>query len=77
MGHFVNWDDVPDAGLVPSGDYLLSIEDIEEATSKEAAKLMFNASFRVVEPVVLVNMPVYDMFVVGSDEDPSAEFAET
>lgn len=77
MGHIVEWDKIPDISLVPSGDYLISIEDIEETTSREASKVMFNACYRIMEPAAFENMPIYDTFVIGSNDDPGAQYQET
>ena len=78
MGRTVNWNDVPDVGqLLDQGIYVMSIEDIEEKSSQQTNKLMYSATFRVVEPEEFADMPAYDNFVIGTDDDPEAGMQET
>ena len=84
MGRQVNWDDVPDVGqLLPKGIYVLSIADIEERSTNInpetgiGGKLMYSPEFRVVEPADFADSPLYDNFVIGTDDDPEAGMEET
>ncbi len=77
MGRNVNWGEVPDSAIVPDGIYLVTIEEVTEGMSGDSEgrtpKLMYKAAHRIVEPVQFVNLPVYDNFVIGSDDDPNAD----
>ena len=67
-GYEVNWDEVPDSNLVPDGTYSLTVEDIEETQSANG-KLMYNASYRIGSPKEFKDMPIFENFVVGTDDD--------
>ena len=71
MGRAVNFDAVPDTGVVDTGMYQVSIAEIEETASKNG-KLMYNARLEIVEPTDFAGMGVFEAFVIGSDEDPDA-----
>lgn len=70
-GRQVNFDAVPDTGAIPDGIYQVSIADLEETASK-TGKLMYNTRFEVMEPADFAGMGIFEMFVIGSDEDPDA-----
>lgn len=72
------WDEIPDVGvLVPTGTYLVDIEDVEKGQSREHSKLMYSPVLRVVEPESQIDSPLYDNFVIGSGEDPGAVLVDT
>ena len=77
MTRTIDWDSIPDTLVVEEGIYEVSCEDIQETISREAQKLMYTVVMRVVEPKVQAGLPVYDRFVIGTDEDPMADNAET
>lgn len=78
MGRQFAWDDIPDSGaLLPAGTYLVGVESIEEKTAEQSGKLMYSAVFRVIEPDQFSNMPIYNNFVIGNDDDPGADDPET
>jgi len=75
-------DEVPDLGaLVPGGTYVVTIEDIEKGVSSGSGnkpqKLMYSMTVRITEPEAYIDNPLYDNFVIGSDEDPYAQSEET
>ena len=79
MGRKAPWQDIPDSAVVPDGVYHLAVEEIEESQSSErtGGKLMYELTVRIVEPRAFVNLPLYNNFVVGSDDDPNADDPET
>ena len=79
MGRRAPWQDIPDSAVVPDGVYHLAVEEIEESQSSEqtGGKLMYELEVRVIEPKAFVNLPLYNNFVIGSDDDPNADDPET
>lgn len=71
MGRAVNFDSIPDTGLVPPGIYQVSIAELEETASKNG-KLMYNARLEIIDPADFAGMGVFESFVIGSDTDPDA-----
>jgi hypothetical protein len=71
MGRTTNWDGIPDTGVVPDGIYQVSIADLEETAAKNG-KLMYNIRFEVIEPADFAGMGIFEIFVIGSEEDPDA-----
>lgn len=72
MGRSVNFDAVPDTNVVPDGVYRVSIAEFEEKTSKNG-KLMYNARLEIIEPQEFEGMGIFEMFVIGSDDDLDAQ----
>lgn len=78
MGKQVDWDGVPDSMVFPDGAYHVKIAELGEETMKgDNPKLMYRAEFRIVEPKAFANMPKYENFVWGTDDDPNADDPET
>lgn len=75
MDDTINWDAVPETTQLPQGMYRLEIEALDEAESSNG-KVMFKVTFRVVEGTH-EGAPLYDNYVIGSDDDPQAERQET
>jgi len=75
-GLLVNWDDIPDSGIVPSGYYQVAIDALEASYSKQKHTLMYKGTFIVQEPQEYVNFYIFDYFSLGSEEDPNAQDQE-
>lgn len=76
----VNLNDIPDSTLLPTGMYLMSVDTIEETTTnpdKGIARLMYKATFKVVEPEQFAGVPLFEYFVIGNNDDPDARQAAT
>jgi len=58
-------------GLVPDGLYRVSIASIEE-TASQNGKLMYNTQFEIMEPADFAGMMLFELFCIGTDEDPDA-----
>lgn len=76
MGRSVNFDAVPDTGVVDAGVYQVSIGSLDEKASK-SGKLMYDARLEIVEPADFAGMGIFEMFVIGNDEDPDANEEST
>lgn len=69
--------DIRDPGVVvDDGAYQLDIEEIVEQPSS-SGKLMYAGAFRTVDGPGPNGTPLYENYVVGSDDDPQAEDPET
>jgi len=66
---FFPWDDIPDMDVVPSGDYYVRGEVLEDGESS-TGKRMFSAQMIVEEPQLYAGMSLFENFVTGTDEDP-------
>lgn len=75
MGRQVDWTDVPDSNILPEGLYVCEIESIEEKQSR-SGKLMYHGTFRVADGV-MKGSPLFEYFVIGSDDDPNADQPQT
>jgi hypothetical protein len=71
-GRQVNFDAVPDTGVVDPGIYQVAIGELEETASK-SGKLMYNARIEIIEPTDFAGMGIFESFVIGSDDDPDAQ----
>lgn len=69
-------DDIPDSSLVPDGAYTVRVALVVEGQTKQAGKLMYSATLRI-EGGPYDNMPLFDNFVIGSDDDPDAQENDT
>lgn len=70
-------DEVPEAGsLLPNDFYKVRVETLELKDSK-GGKAMIKATFRVVEPRAFKNVPYYENYTIGSDDDPQVEDPKT
>lgn len=69
----VSFDDVPDAQLLPRGVYLMSVDSIDEAFSREKGSLMYKVTLVVEEPAQFAGVPQFDYYVIGNGDDPKAE----
>lgn len=77
MGRNVNWDEIPDSTLLPEDLYLCEVDDCTEEATRQGARLMYRTTIRVVEPPAFAGTPLYEYFVIGTPDDPSASEAET
>jgi hypothetical protein len=75
-GLIVNWDDIPDSGIVPSGYYQVGIDALEAKFSKTKHTLMYQGTFIVQEPQEYTNYYIFDWFPLGTEEDPNAQDPE-
>jgi hypothetical protein len=77
--------DIPKTALIDDNTMISfiveSFEKVEtqggEGSKLPAGCLMFKTSMRVTEPAKDVDMLVYDNFVIGTEDDPTAELPET
>lgn len=69
-------DEIPDQNVWPSGIVQLEVEELEETQSK-SNKLMFTATFKGVLPPDVENIPHFEYYVIGSDDDPQAQDVKT
>lgn len=77
MGKKVPWGDVQESSLVPDGCYHVKCESITAKKTKEANKLMYDPVYRIIAPKGFKGLPVFDHYVIGSDEDPAAKDPDT
>jgi hypothetical protein len=75
MGRTWDPESIPDTTHLPQNHYTLSIDALDEQTSK-GGKLMYQGTFRVADGPE-VGAPLYEYFVVGSDDDPQARDPQT
>ena len=75
MSKNVPWDSVPDnlGNVLDTNLYKFEIEQMEETATKEAAKYMIKATYVVVEPEGDKGRLMFDNFVIGTNDDPSAD----
>lgn len=68
-----SWDDIPQTRrTVPAGLYLCEVEALEEGRSREKSKLMYKASYQIVDGLH-TGTPLYEYHNIGSDDDPNAD----
>lgn len=72
----MDWDSVPDQTIFPDGPYTVAIEELGPEANK-SGKLMYKVELRVQGPKAFANMPIYENFVFGSDDDLEADDPET
>ena len=72
MSRNIPLEEIPDSAIVPEGQYNAEVAVTETAATQQAGKLMYKVTFRVVDGD-FAGMPIRDMFVIGSDDDPQAK----
>lgn len=75
MGHKAA-QNIPEAGLLPAGLLLFEIAEGKE-TETSTNKLAYQVQLVVLEPAGARGMPAWNMFTIGSNDDPMAEEDET
>jgi hypothetical protein len=66
---FFPWDDIPDLDVLPSGNYHVRGESLEDGEAS-TGKRMFSCHVVVEEPELYAGMALFENFVTGTDEDP-------
>lgn len=73
---FMDWEGTPDSNVLPSGTYLLHIDELEDVMSKGGKdgipKRMISGRYSIEEPSQFVGMTYFENLVVGSAEAPTA-----
>lgn len=72
--------DIPEpSNVLEAGLYLMTIAAISEEYSRDKHKLMYNVELRVKDGPsgIAPGTPYFERFVIGTDNDPSAEQPET
>ena len=69
-------DDIPDSSLVPDGAYTVKVALVTESQTREKGKLMYSSTLRI-EGGAYDNMPLFDNFVIGTDDDPDGNEVDT
>lgn len=71
---FIDWDGIPDTNVVPTGDYLLHVEKIDDIMSKNPVdgvpKRMFSCQYIIEEPIEMAGMHYFENLSTGSAEAP-------
>lgn len=67
----VNWDGVADSDVVAKGIYQARFASWKEGETKNG-KLNVSVRWVIEEPVEYVNVSLFEMFVLGSDDQPEA-----
>lgn len=71
---FIDWDGIPDTNVVPTGDYLLHVEKIDDTISKNPVdgipKRMFSCQYIIEEPIEMAGMHYFENLSTGSAEAP-------
>lgn len=62
---------------LPAINYNVRVERLEEALTQDTNKLMFKLTTTITEPAEFAGLRLYDNFVMGSEDDPNADNAET
>ena len=67
-----SWDHIPETRrTVPRDVYVCEVEALEEQASKEKGKLMYKATYSIIEGP-FKGTPLYEYHNIGSDDDPQA-----
>jgi hypothetical protein len=69
MSDFIPWDDIELGDYLPNCIARVEWEELE-VTTTSTDKMMFKATFTVVEPEEYANRKHFENFVVGTDENP-------
>jgi hypothetical protein len=76
--NYFPWDEIPDSNILPTGFYLLKINEVEDTESQNTGNRMFVGSFQVEEPVQFKGMfTKRDYYVVGTEEAPKSVVSGT
>lgn len=73
----VSFDDIPEGALLPRGIYMMTVTSMDEKFSREKSFLMYEMTFEVQEPAQYAGVTKKDWYVIGNDEDPKGEQADT
>lgn len=73
---FIPIDDIPDSSLLPDGAYEVRVGMMEEKHSEKTGILGYKVWLRVVGGVY-DNMPMWDTFWIGTEDDPDAQEGNT
>jgi len=79
MGRQMPWDAIPDSNVFPTGNFHVTGVKLEERFSNNG-KLMYSADMQILEHPntgMYTNMHHFENFVIGSDEDLTADVPGT
>lgn len=68
---FFDWDGTPDSNVLPTGNFHMAVESIEDGMSK-SGKRMLNCRYSVVAPAEYAGMGYFENLVLGTEEAPLA-----
>lgn len=76
--NYFPWEEIPDSNILPTGFYLINVEEVEDTESQNTGNRMFVGSFKVEEPEQFKGMfTKRDYYVVGTDEAQKSVVAGT